>query len=442
MPFFLRSIFSSLIRVLLLVGLSAGLYSADSHARDDSDRLSPKDRIRLFEQVWQLINEKYYDPSFNGTDWKMVRERYRPKLADIGSDDQLYGVLKELTGELHDAHTRFRSPQERRRSDKLQATSPGIGIGEVEGFPVVITVEPRSEAAQAGVEPGMAVTSVDGAPFRDRLARALEETGNSSSERATALLSYDYIFAGEPESKIQLKLRREDGTTFDVTLSRHVVALAPRVAMRMLPSGYAYLKFGIFNGAVARQVNEALSKIKHSPGVILDLRGNPGGDFDGMLQIASDFFPERVSFGQVISRSGKKPSLMLRILGVPSHLEVGSSVEQAYSGPLVVLVNNGSGSSAELFAAGMKENRRAAIVGRQTCGCVLASIGHRVKGGGELDISEFAIVTGKGHKLEGMGVIPDVTVPLTLDDLRNHRDAALEEAVVILNKSVAHSRSW
>jgi carboxyl-terminal processing protease len=442
MPAFRRSSVWSFLRVLLLIGLSAGLSSARVHARDESASLSSKDRSRLFEQVWQLINEKYYDPSFGGTGWKAVRERYRARLAGIDRDDELYGLLKEMTGELHDAHTRFRSPEERRRADKLQATSPGIGIGEVDDMPVVITVEPGSEADQMGVGPGMIVASVDGAPFSQRLAHAQEETGNSSSARATALLSYDYIFAGEPESKIRLGLQREDGSTFEVTLTRHVVALAPQISVRVLPSGYAYLKFGLFNAEVAKHFKEALAKVKKSPGVVLDLRGNPGGDFDGMLQIASDFFPERVSFGKVISRSGKRPSLMLRILGVPSELEVGSSVEQAYSGPLVILVNNGSGSSAELFAAGMKENRRAAIVGRQTCGCVLASIAHRVRGGGEVDISEFAIVTAKGHKLEGTGVVPDVTVPLTLYDLRSHRDAALQQAVMILNKAATHSRLW
>jgi C-terminal processing protease CtpA/Prc len=75
------------------------------------------------------------------------------------------------------------------------------------------------------------------------------------------------------------------------------------------------------------------------------------------------------------------------------------------------------------------------VVGRQTCGCVLASIAHRVKGGGELDISEFNILTAKGNRLEGTGVIPDVPVRLTLEDLRRHYDATLRQAVAFLNSS-------
>jgi C-terminal processing protease CtpA/Prc len=62
-------------------------------------------------------------------------------------------------------------------------------------------------------------------------------------------------------------------------------------------------------------------------------------------------------------------------------------------------------------------------------------VAHSVKGGGEVDISEFGIVTGSGRKLEGVGVVPDVTVPLTLEDLRQHHDASLRQAVAILKSS-------
>ncbi len=196
----------------------------------------------------------------------------------------------------------------------------------------------------------------------------------------------------------------------------------------------------MFREAVAKQFREELAAFKNAPGLIIDIRGNPGGEFGGVLGIANNFFSEKVSFGRIIARSGKGPSLMLRILGVPSELEVGGGSGQVYGGPVVILVNEASGSAAEIFAAGMQENHRAAIVGRQTCGCVLASVAHSVKHGGEIDISEFGIVTASGHRLEGVGVIPDVTVPLTLNDLRHHYDATLRKAVVILNSSTKLAR--
>jgi carboxyl-terminal processing protease len=184
-----------------------------------------------------------------------------------------------------------------------------------------------------------------------------------------------------------------------------------------------------------KQLREALARYKHAPGVILDLRGNTGGDFHAVLTAADYFYPDKVSFGRVVARSGKKPSLILRMLGIPADLNVGNAGESAYTGPLVILVNEGSASGAELFAAGMQENGRAAVIGRQTCGCLLANIHHTLKNGSELDISEYNVITAKGHRLEGIGVSPDVEVPLTIEDLRTRHDATLRQAVAILHTS-------
>jgi carboxyl-terminal processing protease len=398
--------------------------------------MSARERVKVFDQVWHLVGEKYYDPNFNGVNWGALRDRYRPQAQAASCDEGLYTVLKEMSGWLHDAHTRFRSPAERQRARRLQATTPGLSISEVDGKPVIVNVESDSEASRAGLEPGMFITSVDGMPFSARLAKVGEEVGDSSSTRARALLSYYEVLAGEPGTNVRLGVEREDGSSFDVELPRHTVPISPPLTSRLLPSGYGYIKIEMFRDAVAKQFRAELVKFRTAPGLIIDLRGNPGGDFDGVLGVADNFFSERVSFGRIITRSGKSPSLMLRIFGVPSELQVGDVGREVYSGHLVVLVNEASGSASEIFAAGMQETRRAAIVGRQTCGCVLASVAHTVKGGGEVDISEFGIVTGKGKRLEGVGVIPDVIVPLTVDDLRQHHDATLKQAVAVLNSSV------
>ncbi len=416
----LRAIVSILLALLFLLGSAA------------AGRLSPKDRVKVFDQVWQLIRDQYYDPSFNGLDWNGIRERYRLRAQGAQSDEALYTLLKQMTGELHDAHTRFRTPAERQRAAHRVATSVGLFIGKVEGAPAVVNVERDSEAAWSGIEPGMVLTSVDGEPAAKRLAEIQEEVGTSSSDRATALLSYYRLLAGEPGTLVRLGFLKPDGKTLDVVLKRQVISLAPVVSARVLPSGFAYLRVKMFDERAARQARAELRKEKNAPGLVLDLRGNPGGNFRGVLEIADDFFSRRVSFGRVVGRSGKPPSFVLRMFGVPAHLQAGHPGRQIYSGPVVILINEGSGSGAELFAAGMQENGRATIIGRQSCGCVLGSVAHKVKGGGEVDISEFAIVTGKGKRLEGTGVIPDMSVPLTLSSLREHRDATLQKAEAVL----------
>ena len=413
--------------------LCIGLLVALAQAKDSA--LSPAERGQIFEQVWTLINEKYYDASFNAVDWREIHDRYRPRLIEVRTDKEFYDLLKQMTGELHDAHTRFRSPDERQRANNLQSVNPGLGIGEVDGQPAVISVEPESEAERAGIEPGMIIRTVNGHGFAQEVARAQSEIGNSSSGRATALLSYFWLLSGDPDTSIRLGLIRSDGSPFDAVLTRRVVRQGPTLVPKPLPSGYTYLKLPAFDEASTKQLKAEIEKNKSSRGLILDLRGNTGGDFHAVLNAADYFFAEKVSFGKVIARSGKKPSLILRMLGVPADLNVGDAGENAFTGPLVILVNEGSASGAELFAAGMQENGRAAIVGRQTCGCLLASVHHKVKGGGEVDISEFNVLTAKGRRLEGVGVLPDVTVPLTLDDLRERHDATLRQAVAILHTS-------
>ena len=102
----------------------------------------------------------------------------------------------------------------------------------------------------------------------------------------------------------------------------------------------------------------------------------------------------------------------------------------------MILVNEGSGSGSELFSAAMQENGRAAVVGRQSCGCVLG-ISHfkKLKGGSELAVSELKYVSPQGNKIEGAGVTPNRAVPLTLADLQRRRDAALEAAENALQKT-------
>ena len=132
-------------------GPSVGL----KKAAVQSERLSAEDRREVFVDVWQMIDEKYYDASFNGVNWGAVRERYQPLIEDAASDDEFYTLLKRMVGELRDAHTRFHTPRERRERKLDQGTSAGIGIYEVEGRSVIVSVDPSSDAARAGVEEGM-----------------------------------------------------------------------------------------------------------------------------------------------------------------------------------------------------------------------------------------------------------------------------------------------
>ena len=390
-----------------------------ANAPTSSDSLSAKERIKAFEEVWRTIDEKYYDPRFNGVNWQGIRDRYRPLIDRVDGDDEFYALLKQMVGELHDAHTRFHTPRERHERKKQQTVTAGIGIFEVEGHPAIVAVDPNSQAARLGVEAGMIVRSIGGMPVADWLAANVSRVEGSSSERATRLRLYYRVIDGEPGSSFKLGLARADGTTLEVTLVRRIVSEAPAATSRRLASGFGYMKLNVWESPIHKEFKRGLERLMYTPGLIIDLRGNPGGEVDEVLKIAEHFFSKRVSFGKFVSRSGK---LLQLFAGEDSEDEV-------YRGMVAILINESSGSGSEMFAGVLQENGRAVVVGRQSCGCLLGIAKFReVEGGGELAVSELAYLSPKGRKLEGKGVIPDELVGLTIADLQRHRDAALESA--------------
>lgn len=412
------------LRRLFLCGLLLAIFVAPLAQSQSS--LSLKDRKDVFDYVWTVIHEKYYDAKTNGIDWKSVRNRYKERLASVQSDAQFYQLLQMMTGELHDAHTRVRDPYKRYLFDRLEAVSPGVTIHEVEGQVVILRVIPGSPAAVAGVKPGMIVRAIDKKPIEECLAEARALIGASSSERATKMLVYANLLDGTEDTEVTLWLERLDDPTqtFEVKLKRQIYSTAVQVNARRLPSGFGYIKLSRWKDPAHEQFKEGLEGLRGTPGLIVDLRDNGGGYPAEVLNIGSHFFSTKVSFGKFIRRSGQRTDLLTNVGSLPS-----------YTAPLVVLVNDASGSGSELFASVMQELGRATIVGQQSCGCLLAATRRKLRGGGELLISEFDYQTPKGRRVEGGGVKPDRAVPITIEDLRHARDAALEEAERVLKES-------
>src|SRR5271169_5362620 len=151
----------AILAVLILAVAFSVATSGTSHS------LSPKDRKQIFEKVWKDVDEHYYDPEFGGVNWKEVQQRYLPLVQAARDDKEFYSILDRMTAELHDAHTRFSSPEQWENRKKHQGVSVGFRAGYVEGKVVVLDVFPDSNAAHAGIQPGMIVTALDGQPMAE-----------------------------------------------------------------------------------------------------------------------------------------------------------------------------------------------------------------------------------------------------------------------------------
>jgi carboxyl-terminal processing protease len=423
--------------VVLVLGLA--LSSAMSRT---SRGLSPKARIQVFEKVWKEVDEHYYDPEFGGVNWKEVHQRYLPLVEAVKNDRDFYATVDRMTAELHDAHTRFSSPEQWKNREKHVGVSIGFRPGYVQGKVVVLDVLPNSNAARAGIQPGMVVTVLDGQPIAERLAAAAKTVLPSSTERITKLRVLSNVFAAPLETPFAASLQRADGSTFDVNYARQILSDAPRVTATKLASGFGYIRFDEFEPSLVKDFKADLENLHNTPGLILDLRWNRGGVGATLEAMAGYFFSRRTLFERRMTR--KEVSASERDGRRTEEMEyfVGKKGGQIYSGPVVILVSEYSASATEVFDAGMQDARRATLVGTPSCGCVLGITHERVmKGGGVLEISEILWFSPKGRKLEGEGVIPEKKAAPTIASLQKKRDVVLEAGEKTLQELVAARRT-
>jgi carboxyl-terminal processing protease len=390
-------------------------------------------RAAAFDFVWDTINQRYVDPGFNGFDWRAIGTAYRPRAMSARNDDDFWDVLNRMTGELRDSHTRVEAPNFVALRRRQESVSLGLDINRVEGEIVVVGVAPDSDAYWAGVRPGMVVARIDGAPAEERYAPALAAEREQSTLWAKERRAFGTVLRGEPDTKLAFEFVRADGSTLSATLARKVIKAAFFASTRQLPSGFGYIRFTGFSMSLRAQVLAAIQAHRNLPGMIIDLRNNGGGTASVVEDIAEQLVKERTEVGTIITRTGQPVTLFGYPVAKIKRTLAGSP--SAYDKPVVVLINAGSASASEMLAGGLQDIGRVKVVGQRSCGCLLGFLGYAtIPGGAELAYSELGMVSVKGRRVEHEGVIPDIEVPITSEDLRLNRDRTLEAAEDLLRK--------
>ncbi len=361
---------------------AASVLNYASHAAPAAPAQRAAFNARVYDQVANWITRRYYDPTFNGADWPTAVARHRPAALAATSDTELYAALNALLAELRDEHTHALSPLEVEQWHHRRSFLLGFRSDPAPGRPKarrILAVFPDSPAARAGVQPGWILLTADDRPPMEVLG-----VGKLADSQ---LVRCDFLDAlGQPR-RLELRAQR--------------LEYPPVRESRQLEGDVLLLTFDRFDLPAARWLRAELKRHRPAGGVVLDLRGNAGGEARALAAIVAELFPGRVALGEIRARGadGTAPRRS------PNHIFAAH-----YDGPLAVLVSETSASAAEIFAAVVQREHRGAIVGNATAGNVLVCVHWPLPGGGRLQLSVYDYVGPDGRRLEGRGVTPDVGV--------------------------------
>ena len=423
--------------VLLLITLLVSQLAITRVARavrDDSTPVSTatvEGRLAVFDDAWETIDERYYDPKFHGIDWQAKRTAFRPVAARAANTQEFYDVLRQMIASLRDAHTRVYSPDEKFDWWSPRFVTVGLTVREVEGAPTVIQVEPGTAASRTDIRQGDVIVSVDDVPVAEFVAQRMRNFGlvDEGNIRHRVIAN---MFEGPAGTSVRVRWLTRNGKQKSAVLHRYWSQR--NLGFNNQRKGtIAILRLDAFTQSVAIDFSKNVpSVIDGAGGIILDLRGNGGGDAEAMADVASLFLDEGTNLGRFADRLGAAFELET----FPKRLWRSSSTAPIKL-PLVVLTSENTSSAAEILAEALKAKGRAQVIGSGTCGCVLAIRNrHTLPDGGVLDVSEFDYKTASGVRLEGAGVKPDTLITLTRSDVYSRHDRVFERAMDYLDKKL------
>ncbi|MCM1983359.1 S41 family peptidase [Lyngbya confervoides] len=404
--------FKSVLMALVLVLPSMALTRVAKSIALLSD--APK---AVVDEAWQLVNREYVDRSFNGHDWRAVRQDYLSRT--YTSQGQAYQAVNEMVNLLEDEYTRFLPPQA--LNDLVNNVS-----GEFIGVGVTVSVNPQtrewmvvepfreSPADNAGIRPRDVIVSLNGT-----------KTADIDPRNAAPYL------IGPVGSKLTMVVRRQDQQE-TYTLVREQINLNPLTYQaRPTPKGkVGYIRLPVFTTKSPAAMKKAITDLEQQQvvGYILDLRGNPGGVLESGIAIAQQWI-----------RQGRIMSLTT----VRGGTEVYNGNQTALTQkPLQVLVDEESASASEVLAGALQDNQRAVLIGEKTFGKGVVQSLEKLGDGAGMVITVAKYSTPSGQDIHKKGIQPDEVIPTddtALEHLETHRfdqDLAYQRAQANLLRSL------
>ena len=362
----------------------------------------------LYDDVWNIVNKKYYDPTDNTQDWNRWRYKYDHKLK---TKEDAYVAIETMLASLNDPYTRFLDPKEfSEENQSIKGSLKGIGtqIGLRDGQLVIIAPLEDSPAERAGLQADDNILEING-----------ESTKGISIDAAADKIR------GEKGTTVTLLIQRKGvpNKTYSIVRDEiEVKSVSTKPPFETaIPEGIKYIRLSSFiSKNAAGEIETLLNESENAKGFILDLRSNPGGLLTNAIYI-SDMLLKGGIIVSTVDRDSYKSTTRARY-------------QQVTDKPIVVLINKGSASASEILSGALKDNHRATIVGEQSFGKGLVQEINKLPDDAGLNITIQRYLTPSRTDIHKKGITPDVVVELTKENADAKDDVQLKKAIEVLEQ--------
>ncbi|MBI2623866.1 MAG: S41 family peptidase [Candidatus Liptonbacteria bacterium] len=339
--------------------------------------------------------------------WETIDEMYL-KAKDVKSSDRVHGAVSGLVGALNDPYSLFLKPGDSTQfEDDIRGNFGGVGaeLGIRKNQLLIIAPLKNTPASRAGLRGGDAILRV-----------------NSTSTEGISIDEAVRMIRGKEGTEVKLMIARDTWEKpREIKLTRERITV-PTLDSEMKDGDIAYIQLYSFNGNAGSLFYQAVAEAstRGVRGLVLDLRNNPGGYLEAAVNLAGWFLSRGTL---VVSEEGRT--------GIMDQLRANGNAALAEF-PVVVLINEGSASAAEILAGALRDNRRIKLIGTQSFGKGTVQQLTDLRDGSSLKLTIAHWVLPSGTVLEGKGLVPDIEVKLTDEDIEKKRDPQLEKAIEVL----------
>lgn len=377
---------TNLKRIFLGLFLSITIFFLFNQALSLEKKEDTYKALKLFSQIFRLIEENY--------------------VTEINPKDLILGAIEGMLSSL-DPHSSLMKPEEFKELEiETKGSFTGIGIEITIKDDILTVVAPIEDtpAWKAGIKPGDRILKID-----------------EKSTKGMKITEAVKLLRGPKGTKVKLTILRNDKDISEITLVRDVIPIKS-VRAKILEDGYGYVRISQFQEKTIEELVQALKQLEKETqlkGIVLDLRNNPGGLLSSAVEVSDEFLEN----GTIVSIKGKSKVNQMEFKAEPN------PIDRKHKYPIVILINHGTASAAEIVTGALKDHKRALVLGEKSFGKGSVQTVIPIEDNYAVRLTTALYYTPSGITINKQGIMPDIELPqveLTKKNGKGEKDTTID----------------